>query len=76
MATVKELKAHEERERNLRRSLENAERYVERDAKELEKTKAYRDNCRKALDEHLAKTPELTPKQAAARSKRGETIRG
>lgn len=67
MAGAKKLKDWETRERDLRASLARAERYVELDAKTLERTRAYRDTCERMLAEHLANAPVLTPKQAARR---------
>lgn len=68
MASAKELKEWEAREKTLRASLANWERFVRRDAETLEKTKQGRDNYERALAEHLARAPILTPKQAAKRS--------
>ena len=66
MATAKQLKEWQERERILRASLAIAERGVKRDTEALAKTKAYRNNCERLLEEHLANAPTLTPKQAAS----------
>jgi hypothetical protein len=68
MAAVKELKAWEQRERDLRSSLRLAESYLKKDAETLEKTKAYRDSCERLLAEHLRNAPILTPKQAAKKA--------
>lgn len=63
MATKKKIKEHAERERHLRASLANAERFVKRDTEALEKTKQYRDTCERLLAEHMANAPMPTANQ-------------
>lgn len=67
MASAKELREWEDRERCLKQSLKLAERYVERDRATLEKTIAYFADCVKALADHQAAAPKLTPRQAEQR---------